>query len=614
MDGTLFIFVATTIVGGVAAQWVGWRTRIPPIVLLFGLGLVVGPVTGLIRPGEQLGHGLEVIVGMAVAVVVFEGGLKLDLRELREVKVGISRLVVLGLPLNWLFGTLAAHWIVGVGWGPSVLFGAIMVVTGPTVILPLLRQVRLKRRPASLLKWEAVVNDPFGAMIAVLVLEYLIVVAPHEPDGSGAVALLGRVMLALLASGIMALAAALAVRHAFHRDKVPEVLRTPLLLAGALGLYAAANLLQAEAGLFAATVFGLALANLQITGLKPLSRNKESLSTMLVSALFILLAANLSFADFETVPWAVAVLVGVVLVAVRPAAILIATLWSGLPWRERLLVAWIGPRGIVAAALAGIAGGRLADAGYRGADLIEPMVYAVIAASVVFQGMTLGPLARRLGLRGGSRPGILIVGANPWTTRLAQVLGEAGVPVLMADQSWAALRPAREHDIPGLAVEILSAEVEAALDSGFADYVLAATEDDAYNALVCARFAPELGRERVHQLALAHGKSRDSRRLPELDWRGKIVAAPGLDFATANDLLREGWRFEVRHPQALDGSIGDQVRGPGDLPLMILKEDGRIVFNTRERTARARDGDCLVYFAPPPEESPARADARLAAD
>lgn len=614
MEAILFIFVATTIVGGVAAQWIGWRFGVPPIVLLFALGLAVGPGLGLINPSEQLGHGLEVIVGLAVAVVVFEGGLKLDLRELREARIGISRLVVLGLPLNWLFGAMAAHWIVGVGWGPAVLFGAVMVVTGPTVILPLLRQVRLRRRVASLLKWEAVVNDPFGAMLAVVVLEYLIVVAPHEPNGIGAAGLIARVLLALVASGALALVAALAVRWAFHRDKVPELMRTPLLLAGALGLYAAANLIQPEAGLFAATVFGLALANLRITGLKPLSRNKESLSSMLVSALFILLAADLALADFEAVPLAAAVLVGVVLVAVRPAAILLSTIRSGLPWRERLLVAWIGPRGIVAAALGGIAGGRLGNAGYQGAELIEPMIYAVIAASVVLQGMTLGPAARWLGLRGTSRPGILIVGANPWTTRLACELKTHGVPALMADQSWTALRPAREHDIPVLAVEILSAEVETALDSGFVDYVLAATDDDAYNALVCARFAPELGRERVHQLALAGGKARDSRRLPDLDWRGKIVAEPGLDFTTANDMLRDGWRFEVRKPGAGDGKVRDQDRQRGGVVLMILKEDGRIVFNTPERTVHARDGDRLIHFVPPAEESPQSADARLAAN
>lgn len=600
METTIFVFVAITLVGGVAAQWVGWRFRVPPIIVLLLLGLAVGPGLGIISPSDQLGHALEVIVGLSVAVIVFEGGLKLNLSELKEQRAGVTRLILLGLPLNWLFATLAAHWIVGLPWSLSVVFGAILVVTGPTVILPLLRHVRLLRRPAALMKWEAVVNDPIGAMVTVLALEYLLVVLPGHTEGSDIAFPMGRLVLALAACAAMAVAAALLVRWLFHGDRAPELMRTPMLLAAALGLYTAGNVMQDEAGLFAATVFGLALANLNITGLRSLSRSKESLSTLLVSALFILLAADLRAEDFSGVPAvAAAVLVGVVLVAVRPLAMLLATAGSGLTWRERLLIGWIGPRGIVAAALAGIAGSRLEATGYEGAELLLPLVFSVIAATVVAHGLTLAPAARLLGLRTTVRPGILIAGANPFTVELARTLKAHDVPAVIADRSWTALRPAREYEIPGLAVEILSERVESALELGQVDYVLAATDDDAYNALVCARFAPELGRERVHQLAMrGHEPTEEA---PPLDWRGKIVAATDLDHRAVNDLIADGWGFSVRPPAEKRAEISGRAEDMADTPLLILKADGRIIFNSPERKAHARlrAGDMMVFFEPP---------------
>lgn len=611
MDAMLFTYVAIVLMGGVAAQWVGWRLRVPPIILLLALGLAVGPGLGVLRPSEDLGHGLEVIVGLSVAVVVFEGGLKLRLADLRRARSGVARLILVGLPLTWLFGALAARFIVGLPWGVAVLFGAILVVTGPTVMLPLLRGARLKRRPAALLKWEAVVNDPIGALLTVVTLEYLLLIAPQYYEDVEALRLGLRVLAALLASAALGVAAAWLVREAFHRDRAPEVLRTPLLLAGAIGLYVTGNLMQKEAGLVAATVFGLALANMGITGLAPLSRSKEALSTLLVSALFILLAADLERADLAALSGAAAVLVGVVLVAVRPLAVLLATVGGDLSWRERLLTAWIGPRGIVAAALAGIAGGRLEDAGWEGAGLLQPLVFAVIAATVVLHGLTLAPVARRLGLRTTERPGMLIVGASPFTIQFARMLKDQGVPVILADRSWGALRPARDHGIPGLVVEILSERVEAALENGQADYVLAATDDDAYNALVCARFAPELGRERVHQLAMSRWDT-SQERAPAPDWRGKILSGGDLDHRTANELLAEGWRFEARRPAHVDGTMGEQAEEPGEKPLVVVKADGRVIFNTPERKARARAEDCMIFFVPDSDATPSARKAAAA--
>lgn len=593
------LYVFSVLVAGVAAQWLGWRLRLPAIVVLLAVGLLLGPGLGVLDPEGDLGPALHTLVGMGVAIVVFEGGLALDFRELRESGAPVARLIVVGLPLTWGFGTLAAHWIGGMAFGAALLFGAILVVTGPTVILPMLRQVRLTRRANGVLKWESVVNDPIGALLAVVVVELLygrILVGDADSLLLVAVDLLP----ALAASAGLGVAAAFFVRWAFHHDQVPELLKTPMLLAGALGLYAAGNAFYEEAGLAASTLFGLTLANIGVLGLKPLSKAKESLSILVVSALFVLLAADMDPAVLSRLSWDAAALVVVVLVAVRPVAVLIATLGSDLPWRERLLIAWIGPRGIVAAAMAGLAGSRLEAIGYEDAGLVLPMVFAVIVATVLAHGLTLGPLARWLGLRTSEKPGILIVGANKWTLDLAQTLRDLDVPVTIADRSARALRQVRKRGIAAMEVEILSDWVEVALDMAAVDYVLAATGDDAYNALICARFAPDLGRERVHQLALRRGR-RGDRWTPGLEWRGKIVVNQGLDHGTANDLIDAGWRFGIRQPPREDEPVADQRVGARDLPLLTVREDGKIIFNTPEREAHARPGDRLIAFFPPTE-------------
>lgn len=603
MEDNAFAFVLTVFVAGVGAQWLGWRLKIPAIVVLLALGLFVGPGIGWIDPSVQLAGLMPHVVGLGVAIIVFDGGLNLNLRELRDAAEGLRRLILVGLPVNWLLGTLAAYGIVGLSWPVSVVFGAILVVTGPTVILPMLRSFRLRRRPAALLKWEAVVNDPIGAILTIVALEYWVVTARlRAAEAPLASEMLLHLAPALAAILLLSVLAALGVRSAFHRDMVPEPLKQPILLAGALGLYATGNLFYPEAGLVGATVFGVALANLNIAGLRGLSRSKESLSILLVSAIFVILAADIPVGDLRMLDAEILLAVGAVVFLVRPIAMGLALVGSPIPWRERLLVGWIGPRGIVAAALAGIASDDLLAAGYADAEVLLPMVFAVIAGTVVIHGLTLGPVAKALGLRATERPGLMLVGSNRWSVALATVLRQLGVPVTIVDRSWMALRLARENDIPGLAVEILSEWVEDALDTGQIDYVLAATGDDAYNALVCARFAPELGRERVYQLAMRSSGVGGGHKSPASDWRGKILGGPGFDHAEANQRLADGWRFDIRRPTEAGASIARQSEHDGDLPLLTIRADGRVLFHSPEREVTVREGDCVITFIPPGQE------------
>ena len=593
MTSTAATAVLCIAVAGVGAQWLAWRLRLPAIVLLFAVGLLVGPGLHILQPAATFGGALRPLVGLAVAIVVFEGGLALDFRELRAAGEGVLRLTTFALPISFCFATLAARLLGSLSWGTAALYGAITVVTGPTVVLPLLRHTRLERRAASFLKWEAIVNDPIGALMAAIVLALLI--AGGRPHGS----LVFELLAGLVAAVALGLGAALLVRWLVRHDQMPEVLKTPVLLALALGVYALANLVMDEAGLAAATIFGIALANLAIPGIGELARFKESLVVLIVSALFVVLTASLDRAVFADLSSPVVLLTAAMLFLVRPAAIMLATLGSGLTWQERILSGWIAPRGIVAAAVAGVASTKLSNAGIVGGESVMPAVFALIAATMVLHGFTLAPLARRLGLTLGDRPGLAIVGATPWTVDLAKTLSDAGTPVLMIDTYPGALDRPRELNLPTLQAEVLSAHGEDSLSGCRVDYLLAATANDVYNSLACARLAPDLGRGRVFQLAPTGGDI-DAWVGLDREWRGMVIGTPPIDFVDIRQRHKQGWRFTIRPPSPPEAeSPGpSEVGAPEaespqnrseslDILFAVLRRNGDIAFASAEGAALA---------------------------
>ncbi len=586
MDQSIALGVLCVGVGGLAAQWIAWRFRLPAIVLLFAVGLAVGPGFQLLHPTASLGRFLQPAVGLAVAIVVFEGGLGLEFSELRAAGEGVLRLTAVALPINWLLGSAAAHWIGGLGWGASALFGAITVVTGPTVVLPLLRHTRLQRRAASFLKWEAIVNDPVGAVLATLVLQALLAGRGHVAVFAGDLAL--RMALALALSAALGIGLAFAIRFAFLHDHVPERLKTPMLLVAAATVYAVANLVLEGAGLAAATVLGIALTNLRVPGLAELRRFKESLVVLIVSGLFILLTADLSRATLVSLSWPVGALTLAVLFLVRPAAIWLATLGSALTFAERALAAWVAPRGIVAAAVAGVAGLKLQGAGYRGSELIVPCVFSVIAATMVLHGFTLRPLARRLKLTLSNQPGLAVLGAADWTADLCACLHEAGLPVLLIDTTPAKLTSAREAGVPVLRAEMLSDSGMEALDLRPVDYLIATTNDPVYNGLVCTRLAPELGRERVFQVSPG-SRRLDERRGMSRESRGKVLGEESWDVSLFAELYADGFRFRM--------TTGET--GIDDMRVLSVGEEGELTIFSAESDAEAAEGDRVLVFAAP---------------
>lgn len=416
---------------GVGSQWLAWRLRMPAIVLMLVAGLIVGPGLGIVDPGRDFGAILQPMVAIAVAIILFEGGLSLHFSALRDAAIGVRRLVFLGAPLGWAASAAALHYVAGLSWQTSAVFGGIMIVTGPTVIAPLLRQARLRRRPAALLQWEAIVNDPVGALAAVLAFEVVIVLQ----TATGAAQAVGDLTLGIFVATVLGLAAGWGTARAFQRGYVPEYMKVPVLFVLVLLVFGVSDWVLHEAGLLAVTLMGLWIANVALPSYVEIRRFKEQATVMLVSGVFILLAANMDRETLASLDLRALAFVLVVVLLARPGAVLLSLAFSGMPWAERLLVAFTGPRGVVLVAVAGLFGERLAAIGIEDGARMAPLAFALVAATVVLHGFTLSPMARLLGLTAADRPGVMIVGGSRWSLALAQALKKLDLPVIIVDRT-----------------------------------------------------------------------------------------------------------------------------------------------------------------------------------
>ncbi|SIN88421.1 cation:proton antiporter [Vannielia litorea] len=587
--------VALVGLAGVSAQWVAWRFQLPAIVLLLGLGVVVGPVTGLIDPVAQFGSLLQPLIALAVAIILFEGGLTLDFKKLAGAGRGVFRLVAIGAPLGWLTSTLALRYGAGLGWEASVVFGGIMIVTGPTVIAPLLRHARLRKRPAALLQWEAIVNDPIGALAAVLAFQVVLMLNGAGNDG------LGWLIFGILFSAVLGYAVGLALVKAFRDALVPEYMKVPVLFAAVLGGFALSDVVMHESGLLAVTITGIVIANANLPSYEELRRFKEHATVLLVSGLFILLAASLDFASLGQLTWRAVLFVLAIVLLARPITVLVSLIGTDLPWRERVLVAFTGPRGVVLVAVAGLFGERMAAAGVADGTLVGPLAFVLVAATVVLHGFTIAPMARRLGLSGGDVPGVLFVGGSRFTTELAEALKAAGLPVLVSDTNHANLRHARAAGLPSFYGDILGEAAEHSVEFLEFSTVLAASDNDAYNTLVVTDLGPEFGRDRVWRLPRSK-ENRERHALPS-GLSGRSIGE-GRTLEALNGALRDGAIVKISRLTEQFGLADFIEQWPEAIPLAVLREDGRIEFRSEFTSAKLEKSARLVALVSEPEPIP----------
>ncbi len=604
-SGALDPVMAFALVGalGVGAQQLAWRLNMPAIVLMLLAGVIAGPVTGIFDPARDIGALQGPMISIAVAIILFEGGLTLNIHSLRDAAHGVMRLVVIGAPLGWLTSALALHYGAGLDWQTSAVFGGIMIVTGPTVIAPLLRNARLSRRPAQLLQWEAIINDPIGALAAVLAFEVVMVLNTATTVSHAVSDLVSGLVVALVLGAI----GGFGIAWSFKRGKVPEYMKVPVLFVALLGVFAVADSMLHESGLLAVTVMGIAIANLNLPSYGELRRFKEHATVLLVSGVFILLAAGLDFSALSRLDWRAVIFVAAVVLLARPFTVLTSLLGTSIPWKERLLIALTGPRGVVLVAVAGLFGERLVAMGVEDGALVGPLAFVLVAVTVVLHGFTLSPFARFLGLTGAEVPGLLIVGGSRFTAGLAAALKQAEVPVLLTDPNHGRLRAAREAGLPTYYGDILSEAAENNLELVSYGTILSATDNDAYNTLVATDLAPEFGRDNVFQLK-REKESRSRHALPAT--LGGKGFALGQTHSELEMKMREGW--QVRTTKLSDEFGLDQWREemPGAVLLVVIRPGGEMrLINSGER-ARGGEGVRLIYMAPKEVDAPPSSKAR----
>ncbi|WP_428261479.1 cation:proton antiporter [Haliangium sp.] len=421
---------ALAMVAGMMCQGIARHLGIPGIVLLLAVGVVLGPdVAGVLDP-TAMGAGLTVVVGFSVAVILFEGGLNLELKLLRAQARAIRRLVLWGALITAVGGALVARLCMDWSWPVSILFGTLVIVTGPTVITPLVRRVRLDHDIATILEAEGVFIDAVGATIAIVTLEVVLAQFSSAAVGVGVLSVGARLGVGALVGGVSGLLLALLMRW---RRVVPDGLHNTLALSFAIAVYALSNAIAAESGIIAAIVAGMVVGNARSHALAEVVAFKEQLTVLLIATLFVLLAADVRVADVIALGWPGVATVLLLMFVVRPVDVFVCTRRSELGWRKMLFLSWLAPRGIVAAAVASLFAMELDRAGVDGGRELEAMVFLVIAMTVTIQGLSGGPIARLLRVRRPQRDGVLILGANPIALLLAEVLRREGAKLVLID-------------------------------------------------------------------------------------------------------------------------------------------------------------------------------------
>ncbi|MFV8571919.1 cation:proton antiporter [Marinobacter sp. SBS5] len=425
-------------------QWFAWRMRMPAILFLLAGGIIAGPVLGFLQPAEVFGDILFPVISLAVAIILFEGSLTLRYEEIKDHGKMVRNLVPVGSIVTCTIGTLAARWILEVSWEVALLFGAISVVTGPTVIAPLLRAVRPTAKLSNILRWEGIIIDPVGALLAVLVFEGIVSWGQGNVFGHS-LYIFGKT---LVVGFIIGAVAGYLNGQALRKHWLPEYLHNAGTLTFMLGVYAISNEMAHESGLLTVTVMGIWMANMKRVPIDSILEFKESLSVLLISALFIILAARVEFSAIVDLGWGLVAVLACLMFIARPISIFLSGIGTSLNMREKLYLSWIAPRGIVAAAVSALFAFQLERLGYEGAEALVPLVFMLIITTVTLQSLTARPMAKLLGVKEPPAHGFLILGANPIARLIAQSLKKHEIPVMLSDTNWENVRQSRMENLP----------------------------------------------------------------------------------------------------------------------------------------------------------------------
>ncbi|MFN2286769.1 MAG: cation:proton antiporter [Chromatocurvus sp.] len=585
MDQSLLYIMAAVLVLGVGAQWLSWRLRQPSILALLILGIIAGPVTGLLRPDEQFGDILFPMVSLGVALVLFEGGLTLKFRDLRGHGMAVTNLVSWGALLNWLLMALGCWWLAGFSAEIAFLFAALVVVTGPTVINPLLRTMRAKSEVSQVLRWEGILIDPVGALLAVLVFQYLV-------SGADSWVVFAKSVGVGLVAGF---AGAISLGFVLRNHWAPDYLVNVLTLAWVVMMFAGSDYVAHESGLLTVTVMGIWLGNMKDVGVSEILSFKESLSVLIISVLFIVLGARVDPMDIVATGWNGVIVLLVVLLA-RPIVVWASTLGGNYSWRQKALLSWVAPRGIVAAAVSSLFALRLADIGYPEATDLVAYTFLIIIATVVLQSLTARAATRALGLAEAEPNGILIVGANPVARAVGLALRQQEFRVKLADTSYEEIRSARMAGLETYYGDPISSHAEQFLELVGIGRLFAMSRRSRWNTLSCMKYRAEFGGNRVFSLRNAEDRDASEREKLADDYRVPRLFGEDVTYQKLASLLAGGAKIKtINLTDEFDMNAYREKNASNLIPLFTIDPNGRLrVINEGEATETVTHGKLMA--------------------
>ncbi len=644
-ENQYMIYLICVPVLGISAQWLAWRLRLPSILLLLGFGILLGQAItpadvienlpriedslsqGHISP-EQQGEGLipavhqdgspyvseppahlrvdaiDVnalllpLVSFCVAIILFEGGLTLRFSELKEAGSATIRLCTIGAGVTWILSSIAVFYIAGFeNWELSALTGAFMVVTGPTVVIPLLRHIHPSKKMGSIAKWEGIIIDPIGAVLAVLVFEFI----RNYEQGDSFLGVVMALLVTVVTGLVIAYCSSKLLLLFTRKYWIPDYLHGVVFLAVALGTFGVSNLIQHESGLLTVTVLGILLVNQKEVSIHHIIEFKEHLGVFLISSLFIVLGSNFDLAQIPEVGWQGLGFLVVMIIFVRPASVFLSTIKSDLSFKEKIFLSFLAPRGIVAAAVASVFALELGHVGGMDqaiVDKIVPLTFILIVGTVAVYGLGAAPLARLLGLSETNPQGILFAGADQWVRDLAVALQQTGHNVLMLDTSFNNWSQCRMVGIPAECASVLSDYVQEELDLSGIGRVMAVTPNDEVNALTMQEFSSIFGRQNIYRMPPWDYKK--GRRSSEGGHAaGRWICHPRVTHNLMRQQVRDGGTFKVT--RISDEFTYEQFierNGMNCILFFTVDTNDNLNINTTENPLKVKAGDTIVAFVP----------------
>jgi NhaP-type Na+/H+ or K+/H+ antiporter len=596
--------LAGIIVFGIIAQWFAYKLKIPSILPLILIGLFVGPISTLISEDgtkwiDPVWNGMEGLfprerlfnfVSLAIGIILFEGGLTLKKDEILNVGPSIMRLITVGSLVTFIGGGVAAHYIFGLSWQISLLFSALIIVTGPTVIGPILRNIPLKKDVSAVLKWEGILIDPIGALVAVLMYEFIIVGEGHNYTQEALIEF-GKIVIIGFSIGFTS---AYAMFYAIKHRVIPHYLLNVITLAAVLGVFVLSDLFAKESGLLAVVIMGMVLGNQKIAELKEILYFKESLSILLISILFILLAANINIEDMLLIyNWNTLFLFLVVVFLLRPIGVFLSTYKSRLKFNEKFFISWVGPRGIVAAGIASLFGLKLVLLGEPGAEFITPLVFMIVLGTVILNAATARIVAKIVGVFLTSSDGILIVGASPFSRIIAKYLMKNGRRVVVIDRNEISVEKAKADGIEALEADVFSDDLNENVELNDIGYLYAFTGNSSINDFAIQKYSRDFGENGAFRLISEEELINDS-----------SIPAEGVfsrtdDFINLSEVVRDFpliHEVELNSEKHFNSSIDAINKEAHSVPLFIKDKQGFHKIITSNTSLEIEAGNHLIYL------------------